>query len=208
MTDAIVILGIQGSGKGTQAKLLASHTGFRHLNMGDLLREQTSLNTPLGAKVKSVIEAGELVSDELVFELISETLKQDCLGIVFDGFPRTLPQAEYLVQHYSLSRVFYLDLAEDEAIARIEGRRMCSQCGANYHIVSKAPAQKGVCDHCGGLLITRADDAPQAIKERVKAFYKETYVLKSFFEQMGLLVSIPANHSIEDIHRMILADIH
>jgi adenylate kinase len=208
MIDAIVFLGIQGSGKGTQAKLLAAHTGFHHLNMGDLLREQSLIDTPLGREIKSIIDGGDLVSDSLVYRLIQQSLDPDCMGVIFDGFPRTMPQAEYLVEHYRLARVYYLDLAESEAIARIEGRRVCSQCGANYHLQSKAPSKRGVCDICGGLLITRADDSPIAIKERVKAFYKETFGLKSYFEQKGILVSVPANRPIEIIHNLILADIH
>jgi adenylate kinase len=208
MIDAIVFLGIQGSGKGTQAKLLAAHTGFIHLNMGDVLREQSRQHTALGKEVKSIIDAGELVSDDLIYKLINSTLPADCPGVIFDGFPRTPAQAEYLVQNYRLARVYYLDIKERDAIARLEGRRVCSKCGANYHIQNKAPDKKGVCDLCGGLLITRADDAPKAIAERVKAFYKETFSLKSFFEKMGLLVSIPALGSIDDIHRMILGDIH
>ncbi|MCD8479413.1 MAG: nucleoside monophosphate kinase [Candidatus Cloacimonetes bacterium] len=98
MIDAIVFLGIQGSGKGTQAKLLAAHTGFEHLNMGDVLREQSRLSTPLGKEVKSIIDGGELVSDELVYKLISTALPADCLGVIFDGFPRTPAQAEHLVK--------------------------------------------------------------------------------------------------------------
>lgn len=208
MIDAIVFLGIQGSGKGTQAKLLAAHTGFEHLNMGDVLREQSRLSTPLGKEVKSIIDGGELVSDELVYKLISTALPADCLGVIFDGFPRTPAQAEHLVKNYRLARVYYLEIKEADAIARLEGRRVCSKCGANYHIQNKPPEKRGVCDLCDGLLITRADDSPKAIAERVKAFYKETFKLKSFFEKMGLLVSIPALGSIDDIHRMILGDIH
>jgi adenylate kinase len=123
MIDAIVFLGIQGSGKGTQAKLLAEHTGFWHLNMGDLLREKSAHDSALGREVKRIIDGGDLVSDELIFQLIGQSLSDECPGIIFDGFPRTLPQAEYLIQHFRLARVYYLDLAENEAIARIEGRR-------------------------------------------------------------------------------------
>ena len=208
MIDAIVFLGIQGSGKGTQAQLLANHTGFKHLNIGDLLREKSRGQSSLGREIKSTIDGGELVSDALVYRLIDESIAPSCPGIIFDGFPRTLAQAEYLVQHYRLARVYYLDLSENDAIARIEGRRICSQCGENYHILNKAPAKKGVCDSCGGLLVKRADDSPRAIKERVKAFYKETFMLKGFFEKMGLLVSLPAIKSIEDIQNLILSDIH
>lgn len=208
MIDAIVFLGIQGSGKGTQAKLLAGDIGFQHLNMGDLLRKQSRLDTDLGREVKSIIDAGDLVSDELVFQLISEALDPDCPGVIFDGFPRTLNQAEHLVEEYRLARVYYLNLNVNDAISRIEGRRVCSHCGTNYHIQNKPPVKPGICDLCGGLLVLRVDDAPQAVAERVKAFYKKTYMLKDFFEQRGVLLTLPANRSIEDIHSMILGDIY
>jgi len=205
MTDAIVFLGIQGSGKGTQAKLLAEKTGYQHINIGDLLRENISLATEIGKKVSRTIAKGSLVPDELVFEVIRASLKEDCPGIIFDGFPRTMPQAKHLVQNYRLTRVYYLDLSEEQAIARIEGRRVCRDCGSNFHLVSKPPKQEDICDECGGSLITRADDAPSAIKKRIKAFFQETYVLKAFFEKQGLLTSIPAEKEVSEVQAIILA---
>ncbi|HNQ43322.1 MAG TPA: nucleoside monophosphate kinase [Candidatus Cloacimonadota bacterium] len=172
MIDAIVFLGIQGSGKGTQAKLLAERTGFQHINIGDLLREQVNLGTELGIEVKSVITRGELVSDHLVFKVVEASLCPGCPGIIFDGFPRNQAQAEHLVSHYRLARVYYLDLSESEALSRMQGRQVCSKCGANYHLTNHPPAQPGVCDICNGALIIRADDAPEAIACRIKAFFR------------------------------------
>ncbi|MDD3534792.1 MAG: nucleoside monophosphate kinase [Candidatus Cloacimonetes bacterium] len=206
MIDAIVILGIQGSGKGTQAKLLAERIGFYHLNMGELLRAKSAVNNPLGLRVKSVIDKGEMVSDELAFEFIAETFRQEYAGVIFDGFPRTLNQAEYLIQHFRLLKVYYLELNEHDAIARIEGRRICSGCGVNYHLVFHPPQQAGICDECGHLLITRADDSPEATRERIRAFYEQTYMLKSYFERMGYLQNISAEGSIQEIHAVIMAD--
>lgn len=207
MIDAIVFLGIQGSGKGTQAELLAQHTGFLHVNIGDLLREQVSLGTEIGAQVKRIIQRGELAPDEVVFELVDRAIASCCDGIIFDGFPRTLVQADFLMHHYHVIRVYYLDLAKSEAIDRIQGRLICIPCGTNYHIRNHPPKQEGICDTCGGKLITRGDDSPEAIEKRVSAFYEETYMLKSFFEARGTLVSLPATKSIEEVETMILEDI-
>lgn len=206
MIDAIVFLGIQGSGKGTQAKLLAERTGYYHLNMGELLRAKSAINNPLGLRVKTVIDKGELVSDELAFEFIADTFRQEYAGVIFDGFPRTLNQAEYLIQHFRLQKVYYLELSEQEAVARIEGRRVCSGCGANYHLEFHPPQLRGVCDDCGHLLITRADDSPEATRERIRAFYEQTYMLKSYFERLGYLQSISAQGTIPEIHERIIAD--
>jgi adenylate kinase len=206
MTDAIVFLGIQGSGKGTQAKLLAEQTGFQHINIGDLLREHISLATDIGKRVSRTITKGSMVPDELVYELIQASLHEECPGIIFDGFPRTLPQAEHLVKHYRLARVYYLDLSEERAIARMEGRRVCKDCGSNFHLVSHPPKQEGICDECGGTLITRADDAPAAIKKRIKGFFAETFALKSYFEKLSVLISIPADNPVSEVQSIIWAD--
>ena len=207
MKDAIVFLGIQGSGKGTQAELLAQHTGFLHVNIGDLLREQVSLGTEIGAQVNSIIQKGELAPDEIVFELIDRRIAECCDGVIFDGFPRTLVQAEFLMQHYHLIRVYYLDLKKVDAIKRIQGRKVCSKCGTNYHITNHPPKKSGICDACGGKLFTRGDDAPSAIRKRVAAFYEETYVLKQYFEQKGELKTLPALKSIQEVQDLIIEDI-
>ncbi|MCK9558170.1 MAG: nucleoside monophosphate kinase [Candidatus Cloacimonetes bacterium] len=206
MTDAIVFLGIQSSGKGTQAKLLADRTGFKHINIGDLLREQISLGTDIGKQIESIIRRGDLVSDNLVFELLDSSIPEECPGLIFDGFPRTMPQAEHLVRHYRLARVYYLDLSEKQAFERIDGRRVCETCGRNYHLIHHPPKHEGLCDDCGAALITRTDDAPAAIRKRIKAFYEETFALKTFFEQKGLLLSISAQATVDEVQAAIWAD--
>ncbi len=207
MSDVIVFLGIQGSGKGTQAKLLADLTGYKHVNIGDLFREQISQKTPMGLKVQAVITRGDLVSDTLVFELVSSVLGSDCQGVIFDGFPRTLAQAEYLIKHYNVKRVFYLDLSEDDAIARIEARRMCSVCGKDFNLLSRKPTIEGKCDSCGGALVQRADDTGEAIKKRVKEFYQQTFKLKEYFGALGVLKEIPALLPIAEIQSLIVSNL-
>lgn len=206
MIDAIVFLGIQGSGKGTQAELLAQHTGFLHVNIGDLLREQVSLGTEIGAQVNTIIQKGALAPDDVVFELIDRRIAGCCAGVIFDGFPRTLAQADFLLHHYHVIRVYYLDLKKSDAIKRIQGRKVCSQCGTNYHVTNHPPKVSGVCDICGGRLYARGDDTPSAIRKRVAAFYEETFILKSFFEQKGELKILPALKPIDEVQNMILED--
>ncbi|HNX37542.1 MAG TPA: nucleoside monophosphate kinase [Candidatus Cloacimonadota bacterium] len=197
--NAIVFLGIQGSGKGTQAKVLAERLNYQHVNIGDLFRMHTAGKTELGNKVKAVIERGELVSDELVFEVISGSIRPDALGIVFDGFPRTAVQAEYLVEHYHVTDVIYLDLSEEDALKRMTSRRNCPSCKATYNTISAPPLKEGICDICGTRLEQRADDTPDAISLRFKEFFAQTYGLIDFFEQRRILRRVSAEGSIEDI---------
>lgn len=205
--NALVFLGIQGSGKGTQANIIAERLGYYHINIGDLFRKQVKEGTAIGIQVSNIIQRGDLVSDELVFEVISATLSTECRGLIFDGFPRTLAQAEFLRQHYKVLRVYYLDLREDDAIARIADRLVCKKCSSNYNTQSMIPQVAGICDNCGGELISRPDDNPEAIHKRFEEFYKETFPLKEYFEQLDLLTMVEANASIDEITANIYQDI-
>lgn len=202
-----VFFGIQGSGKGTQAELLSEALDYQHINIGDLFRNQVAQNTELGQTVKAIVERGELVPDELVFQIVDNSLKPDCKGIVFDGFPRTVRQAEFLVKHFQVMKVFFLELEEAEAIGRISSRRVCPDCGANYNLHTNSPAAEGVCDKCGGKLAIRKDDSPEAISKRLKEFYEQTLVLREFFREKGLLCAVNASLGIEDVARQIRNEI-
>ncbi|MFO8144510.1 MAG: nucleoside monophosphate kinase [Candidatus Syntrophosphaera sp.] len=199
-----VFFGIQGSGKGTQAVLLSEELNFQHVNIGDLFREQVLQKTSLGRKVEDIISNGELVPDELVFEIITRSLLPDREGIVFDGFPRTLLQADYLVRHFEVLQVFFLELSEYEAIKRISSRRICPSCGANYNLISNPPQQENICDECGSELTIRKDDRPEAISKRFREFYEQTLVLKEYFLEKGLLSKIDASPDVATVARSVL----
>jgi adenylate kinase len=198
-------LGIQGSGKGTQAVQLSAELKYQHINIGDLFRYHIKKKTPIGAKVQQIIQRGELVPDEVVFELVKASTDAKAKGIVFDGFPRTIAQAEYLLKHYDLRRVFYLELSEATAVNRISARRVCQNCQENYNLNTQPPKISGICDECGGKLIIRQDDKPEAIHKRFEEFYEQTLPLKDFFKKNGLLSDVSGEQPIAEIFNQILS---
>jgi len=197
--ETIVFLGIQGSGKGTQALLLSQKIHYQHINIGDLLRAQIAAQSDIGKRVKSVIDAGNLVGDELIFELIASSIDPVCPGIIFDGFPRTRIQAEHLLEHFRVRAVIVLDLSEEIARLRMGARLNCPSCKATYNKLSKAPKIDMICDECGSKLVQRDDDSPEAIKKRFAEFKSQTYPLIELFESKHLLYHVPADGEIEDI---------
>lgn len=241
---AIVFLGIQGSGKGTQAAKLSEYLGYSHINIGDLLRYQISQKTPMGLKVSDIIKRGELVSDEIIYNLIQISLRSESqnatspdptddvihlpentfsqamhqrynplnselssTGIIFDGFPRTEAQAKYLLDRFSIIRVYYLDMSIEEAISRISARRVCPKCGHNYNLITNKPVHDCLCDNCGIELISRQDDKPESMNKRIAEFFDQTFVLKEFFDRLGLLKVLPANQTIDQIFEGIKSDL-
>lgn len=197
--QCIVLFGIQGSGKGTQAKRLSEALGYSHINMGDLLRDHVARNTKLGSKVEDIISVGALVDDHVIFHLLESILQDHVDGIIFDGFPRTIFQADYLVHYFEVQEVYFLDLSEEEAIKRISSRRVCPECAANYNIFSKKPKVDGVCDVCGTQLEMRADDTPEAIHRRFEQYFEQTHQLIDYFEDLGLLYKVNASRSEQEI---------
>ncbi|HKZ49007.1 MAG TPA: adenylate kinase [Thermoplasmata archaeon] len=202
----IIMLGPPGAGKGTQAVRLAEHFGVPHISTGDILRRHVSGSTPLGLKAQEFMNAGKLVPDALVIEMVKARLAEpDCRGgFILDGFPRNLAQAEVLAGITSIDHVVYMFLEPEELIKRSEGRRVCPKCAAVYHLLSNAPKAAGVCDKCGTALIQRKDDMREVVEERVREFEKRTSPLVEHYRGQQLLREVYASGIIDEIfHRLL-----
>ena len=200
----IVLMGIQGCGKGTQAKLLSKHYSWQHINLGGMFRKAIANKSKIGKEIKHYIDAGKLVADEIVYETIENTLGKKKKGFLFDGFPRTLAQAHYLVENHVVNKVIYLDLDDDTARARMGARRVCSNCNKDYNILSKPPKVEGKCDVCQHDLIRRTDGYLEGINKRIHLFHEQTKPLYDFFKQRDLLFVVDANQEIEVINKQIM----
>lgn len=199
----VVFLGPPGAGKGTQAKLLSQRLGFLHLSTGDILREAVKKQTPLGIKAKEYMDRGELVPDNLIIALIEEYLPKEG-GVILDGFPRTIAQAEALENTLSakgkkVSKVLLFDSPDEVIIDRLSGRRVCSNCGAVYHIKYNPPKKEGVCDLCGGSLVQREDDKEEVIKNRLEVYKRQTQPLIDFYKKKGIIYRLDATKSVEEL---------
>ena len=186
----LILIGPPGAGKGTQAKFITEKFGIPQISTGDMLRAAVKAGTPLGLAAKKVMDAGQLVSDDIIIGLVKERLaKPDCeKGFLFDGFPRTIPQAQALLDAgIPLDFVLEISVPDAEIVERMSGRRVCRECGATYHVVTKPPRKEGVCDLCGGELIIRADDTPETVKARLAVYHRETEPLTAFYAERGKL---------------------
>jgi len=200
-----IIMGIQGSGKGTQAKLLADDLDLEHISVGDIFRWNVQHHTKLGAQVKRIIASGKLVDDALVESVVRERLADHDwnFGFVIDGFPRTARQAEFFLEGYDIDGVIYLDLPDEEVTRRVLGRRLCRQCGMDYNLIAHRPLREGVCDICGGDLVTRDDDNPAALAVRLKEYHEETKPVIAIFERKEFVATIDATRSVEEVQASI-----
>jgi Adenylate kinase (EC 2.7.4.3) len=199
----LVFLGPPGAGKGTQAKLLSKRMGFLHLSTGDLLREAVKNQTPLGKKAKEYMDRGELVPDELIVQLIEETMPKDG-NVVLDGFPRTVNQALALEEMLKgkgekISKVLFFDVPDEVIIDRLSGRRVCSKCGAVYHVKYNPSNVEGVCDLCGGSLVQRDDDKEEVVKKRLEVYRKQTQPLIEFYQDRGIIYRLDAEKGVEEL---------
>ena len=190
----LVFLGPPGAGKGTVAVKVSAEHGIPHISTGDLFRQAIKDQTTLGKRVKSILDSGELVPDDLTVALVRERLANGDTknGFILDGFPRTIPQAEALDTITELSMAVNFAVEDEILIERLSGRRVCTDCGATYHITFSPPKKEGVCDKCGGNLYTRKDDQPEAIKNRLAVYYRQTQPLIDYYDSKGIKVDIDA----------------
>ena len=206
----LILLGAPGAGKGTQAELLVEKLGIPAISTGNMLREAMRNGTDLGKQAKQYMEAGELVPDELILGIVAERVSQsDCAnGFILDGVPRTLAQAEALdAKGVRIDHVVSIEIDDSVIEGRMTGRRVCSKCGASYHIVANPPKAEGICDLCEGELIIRKDDAPETVRHRLEVYHATTEVLKRYYEAQGKLRLVEGNQSIEGCLDQILSAI-
>jgi adenylate kinase len=200
-----VIMGIQGSGKGTQAQLLAHDFDLVHLSVGDIFRWHVEQHTKLGAQVRRIMAVGELVDDELVESIVRQRLQDHDwnYGFIIDGFPRNVRQAEFFLESYDLDAVILLELADEEVAARVLSRRICAGCGLDYNVVGRRPEESEICDTCGGQLVMREDDNPEALAARLRDYHDKTQPIIELFERKECVLRIDAKQPIQVIQNEI-----
>jgi adenylate kinase len=207
----VVMLGPPGAGKGTQAALLAERLGTPHVATGDLFRAALKNETELGLTAKSYMERGELVPDEVTIAMVRERLEEsDCdSGVLLDGFPRTIEQAEALKglltdQGKTVDRALFIDADEEELVRRLSSRWTCRNCQAVYNVISNPPREEGKCDICGGELYQRSDDVPETVRNRIRVYWQQTSPLIDYYRDEGLLITIKSEGGIERVQERIL----
>jgi adenylate kinase len=207
---ALIFLGPPGAGKGTQAKRMATQLGVPHLSTGDMLRDAVTRRTSAGRLAEPIMERGDLVPDEIVLEMVEDRLsREDCdLGFIFDGFPRTIRQAEELdkiLQRRGLGKPLVIQflVRPETLIRRVSGRWTCSVGGETYNIHERPPKTPGICDNDGGKLIQRSDDQPEIVKERFAAYERQTEPLAKYYRTHGVLETVDGDAGVEDVTRAL-----
>ena len=206
----LILLGAPGAGKGTQAELLVQKLGIPSISTGNMLREAMANGSELGKQVKSYMDSGSLVPDELILGIVAERVSRpDCQkGFILDGVPRTLAQAQALdAKGVRIDPVVSIEIDDDVIVGRMSGRRVCTKCGASYHITANPPKAEGICDLCGAAVATRKDDAPETVRHRLNVYHESTEILKDYYARQGKLRLVAGNQSIEGAQSEILAAI-
>lgn len=204
----LILLGAPGAGKGTQAEKICEKLHIPTISTGNIIRAALKNGTEMGLKAKAYMEAGQLVPDEVVIGIIKERLKDDdCKnGFILDGFPRTIPQAQALVDMgIDIDKVIDIEVPDEKIIARMSGRRVCSKCANSYHMEYKKPKVDGICDACGGELVQRKDDAPETVLARLEEYHEMTEPLKGFYDKLGKLKVVEGQEDVSDTTSLVFA---
>ena len=203
----LILLGAPGAGKGTQAELLIEQLQIPSISTGNMLREAMANGSELGKQVKTYMDSGSLVPDDVILSIVAERVKQpDCAnGFILDGVPRTLAQAEALDEK-GVRIDYVVSIEIDDAVieGRMTGRRVCTKCGASYHIVANPTKQEGICDLCGSEVAIRKDDAPETVRHRLEVYHASTEILKDYYKKQGKLRLVEGNQPIADANKDIL----
>jgi len=203
----LILLGAPGAGKGTQAEVISEALHIPQISTGNMLREAVKNGTEYGLKAKAVMEAGGLVSDDIVIGILKDRIAQDDAknGFILDGFPRTVPQAEALDKMgVQIDKVVEIFVPDETIKERVSGRRVCESCGATYHIVFKPSKAEGVCDKCGGKTIIRKDDQPETVISRLATYHETTEPIKAYYEKQGKLETVVGQEEVADTSRLTL----
>lgn len=204
-----VIMGVQGSGKGTQAYLLAGDLDLVVISVGETFRWHIQNHTKLGAQIRRTVDGGELVGDDVVESVVRErlTMHDWNYGFIIDGFPRNRRQAEFFLESYDIDGVIHLDLPDSEVRRRVLARRLCSNCGLDYNLIAHRPEVEDRCDVCGGELVRRADDTEQALANRLRDYHSKTNPVLELFRRKEFVVTVDARPEREDIQKAIRAEL-
>ena len=196
-----VMMGVQGSGKGTQSDLLRADLDLVHISVGDIFRWHVQHHTKLGAQVRRIMNAGELVSDDLVEAVVRDRLDTHDwnFGFIVDGFPRNARQAEFFLESYDIDGVIHLELPDEEVRRRVLNRRLCPNCGMDYNLIADRPEVEGRCDICGHELITRTDDTPEALAARLRDYYEKTRPVLDLFRRKECVYDVDARPGAEEV---------
>ncbi|MGZ4614905.1 MAG: adenylate kinase family protein [Actinomycetes bacterium] len=200
-----IVMGIQGSGKGTQAALLARELDLTQISVGDIFRWHVQNHTKIGAQVRRTMAVGELVGDDLVERVVNDRLVGHDwnYGFILDGFPRNRAQAEFFLESYDIDAVIYLELPDDEVRRRVLARRLCSRCGMDYNLIAHRPKEPDTCDVCGGELVSREDDTEEALRSRLRDYHEKTDPLLDLFRRKEFVVTVDARPDKESVRRAI-----
>lgn len=202
----IILLGAPGAGKGTQAENISQRLGIPIIGTGHIIREAIAKGTPAGRQAGSFSEEGALVPDPIVLEMVRDRLKDDdCInGFIFDGFPRTVIQAEALDKMgIPINVVLAIDVADDVIIQRLSGRRVCDGCGVSYHLDYNPSKSGAQCEHCGGTLVVRADDSPQTVAERLRVYHEQTELVYGYYEKQGKVKTVKGQEEVADTTALV-----